>query len=385
MGGGQCAECQKKHVNGQLLRAKLAISEPGDAYEQEADRVAEQVMRISPADVSRRRNGSRTQPLVQRRASSGATGLAEVPPIIHEVLSSPGQSLEPRARAFFEPRFGQDFSQVRVHTDITAAESARAVNALAYTVGRDVVFGEGQYVPHTNEGRILIAHELTHVVQEPSSGLRAKPGLFAMGKRGDVHEWKAGAIAAQVASRETVDASFAQKPANHFSSSAVSLRRQAGANEPSDGSVGCTVGAGISSGTCSAYAANRWWLPFAYVNNATCACIETPNVPTAKCVRKFLQDRLATAPGWLKTAAALQKPNDNPLLPTYPAYQAFVQTFLAPRIYQDHVDAYVGCCCPSGPAAYPAWVGVTTVPLPCAGVGAAIRLFGSCHGTPGAW
>lgn len=114
MGGGQCAECQNKQVNGRLLQTKLAISGPGDVHEQEADRVAEQVLRMSPMDLSRRQRGNRTQSLVQRRPSSGATGLAEAPPIVHEVLTSPGQSLDPTTRAFFESRFGHDFSQVRV-------------------------------------------------------------------------------------------------------------------------------------------------------------------------------------------------------------------------------------------------------------------------------
>jgi hypothetical protein len=88
------------------------------------------------------------------------------PPIVHEVLRSPGQPLDEGTRAFMEPRFGQDFSQVRLHTDARAAESARAVNALAYTVGRDVVFGVGQYAPYTSPGQRLIAHELAHTVQQ---------------------------------------------------------------------------------------------------------------------------------------------------------------------------------------------------------------------------
>lgn len=66
-------------------------------------------------------------------------------------------------------------------------------------------------------------------------------------------------------------------------------------------------------------------------------------------------------------------------------YHLFVQAALTPRIYQDHVDAYRSCCCPSGPAAYPAWIGVTTAPLPCPTVGWSIRQFGSCNGTPGRW
>src|SRR5262249_51739086 len=82
------------------------------------------------------------------------------------VLRSPGRPLDASTRAFIEPRFGHDFSQVRVHTDTRAAESARSVNALAYTVGRNVVFGAGQYAPQSYAGRRLIAHELTHVIQQ---------------------------------------------------------------------------------------------------------------------------------------------------------------------------------------------------------------------------
>src|SRR5437899_1147878 len=102
---------------------------------------------------------------LQRRVSSQAEP-TEVPPIVHEVLRSPGQPLDPATRAFMEPRFGHDFSSVRVHTDAKAAESARAVNALAYTVGHDVAFGAAQYAPGTAVGRRLLAHELTHVMQQ---------------------------------------------------------------------------------------------------------------------------------------------------------------------------------------------------------------------------
>jgi hypothetical protein len=90
----------------------------------------------------------------------------ETPSVVREVLRSPGQPLDPATRAFFEPRFGHDFSQVRVHTDARAAESARAVNALAYTLGRDVVFGAGHYSPGTRSGQRLLAHELVHTVQQ---------------------------------------------------------------------------------------------------------------------------------------------------------------------------------------------------------------------------
>lgn len=101
-----------------------------------------------------------------RRSAANQEEPSSVPPIVHDVLRSPGKPLDAATRTFFEPRFGYDFSRVRVHADPKAAESARTVNALAYTVGADVVFGEGLYAPGTAGGRRLMAHELTHVVQQ---------------------------------------------------------------------------------------------------------------------------------------------------------------------------------------------------------------------------
>src|SRR5262245_27738529 len=102
---------------------------------------------------------------LQRRAADQA-GSSTGAPIVDEVLQAPGQPLDNATRAFMESRFGHDFSQVRVHTDARAAESAQAVNALAYTVGPEVVFGAGQYAPGTRAGHRLLAHELAHVVQQ---------------------------------------------------------------------------------------------------------------------------------------------------------------------------------------------------------------------------
>jgi hypothetical protein len=102
---------------------------------------------------------------LQRQATS-QTAPDVAPPIVYDVLRAPGQPLDTATRAFMEPRFGHDFSHVRVHTDAQAIESARAVNALAYTVGRDVVFGAGQYAPGTSTGQQLMTHELAHVVQQ---------------------------------------------------------------------------------------------------------------------------------------------------------------------------------------------------------------------------
>ena len=102
---------------------------------------------------------------LQRQAGRHADPTS-VPSIVHEVLRSSGQPLDPSTRVFMEPRFGHDFGAVRIHTDARAAESAQAVNALAYTVGQDVVFGAGQYAPGRTASRRLLAHELTHVVQQ---------------------------------------------------------------------------------------------------------------------------------------------------------------------------------------------------------------------------
>jgi hypothetical protein len=104
-----------------------------------------------------------------RASELGTQNSGAVPPIVHEVLRSSGQPLDAATRAFFEPRFAHDFSRVRVHTDARAVESARAVNALAYTVGPDVAFAASQYSPATSRGRQLLGHELAHVVQQGNS------------------------------------------------------------------------------------------------------------------------------------------------------------------------------------------------------------------------
>jgi hypothetical protein len=103
---------------------------------------------------------------LQRRFTAQAGSTSSVPPIVEDVLRSPGQPLDPATRDFMGSRLGQDFSQVRVHTGAKATYSALAVNALAYTVGRNVVFMAGKYAPGTRSGRRLLAHELTHVVQQ---------------------------------------------------------------------------------------------------------------------------------------------------------------------------------------------------------------------------
>ncbi len=158
------------------LQAKLRIGQPGDIYEHEADRVAEQVMmmhahvkRKSPEckDKLRRQPEKEEEETLQSKEVFGST--PQVAPELESSIYSlkgGGHPLPESTRAFMEPRFGHDFSQVRVHTDTKAAEAARVVNARAFTVGQDIIFGAGQYQPWTDSGKRLLAHELTHLGQQ---------------------------------------------------------------------------------------------------------------------------------------------------------------------------------------------------------------------------
>ena len=110
---------------------------------------------------------------LQRKATQPSTLSSqpyEIPSIVHEVLRSPGRPLDSATRAFMEPRFGYDFSRVRVHSDGPAAQSAHAVRALAYTVGQDIAFGKNEFAPDTERGPQLLAHELAHTVQQRDPG-----------------------------------------------------------------------------------------------------------------------------------------------------------------------------------------------------------------------
>ena len=163
-----------------VIRGKLVINEPRDKYEQEANYVSEQVMRMPEPQRQCACGGTcpkcQTQQLVQeherlrtKRVGSDDLGQTAAPPIISDVLRSFGQPLDAATRAYFEPRFGHDFSGVRVHTNPRAADSVRSVGALAYTVGPNVVFSAGRYDPSSTAGRQLLAHELTHVRQQAAA------------------------------------------------------------------------------------------------------------------------------------------------------------------------------------------------------------------------
>jgi Domain of unknown function (DUF4157) len=146
--------------------AGLHITEPDDASEREADRVADAVTADVPHFDWSFSNVGVVAP--RQRKSGGSERPDVAPAIVHEVLRAPGRPLDTKTGACLEPRFGRDLSQVRVHTDAKAAESAEAVHALAYTVGRDIVFGAAQFRPETRAGRRLLAHELSHVAQQQS-------------------------------------------------------------------------------------------------------------------------------------------------------------------------------------------------------------------------
>ena len=176
-----------------LIQTKLIVNQPGDEYEQEADRVAERVIRMPEPHMQRQVEEEeeeeeeeliQTKPLAEKstqlvhiqeeiaavqaeqtggRTLQVASGLAAQ---IDALLQSGGQPLPRETRAFFEPRFRRDFGQVRVHTGARAHQSAADMIAKAYTVGHHIVFAEGAYAPTTTEGRHLIAHELTHTIQQ---------------------------------------------------------------------------------------------------------------------------------------------------------------------------------------------------------------------------
>lgn len=174
--GGRCARCEDP----QRLQARLSVGARDDPLEREADRVADQVA-AGPAAPSLRA----AWPQVQRSAQGPADAAQAAPASVGRVLAGPGEALEPALGRDMAQRFGHDFSRVRVHCDAAAGQSAREVGAHAYTLGAHVVFGAGRFAPATQAGRWLLAHELTHVVQqsqasrlpEPAgSGGRSSPG-----------------------------------------------------------------------------------------------------------------------------------------------------------------------------------------------------------------
>ena len=152
---GECGECNKKR-----LQKKLSIGASNDPLEQEADRIADQVLAGSANSKV-----SKVPPRIQRFTGQSSREVDTVPVSVDRVLAGSGSPLDTALQQDMGQRFGHDFSQVRVHTGLAAEQSARDVHAHAYTVGHNIVFGAGGFAPRSHEGRKLLAHELTHVVQ----------------------------------------------------------------------------------------------------------------------------------------------------------------------------------------------------------------------------
>lgn len=166
-------------LNTGAIKAKLTISQPNDPDEQEADAVADRIMRMPDgvakppcptcaAGATPCPTCSEGQPSTIHRKTNSGTG-NHPSPAAHHVIGrlGPGHPLDKSTRAFFEPRFGSDLSHVRVHTGAQAEKTAKSISAKAFTIGPSIAFGIGQYAPESQEGRTLLSHELTHVTQQP--------------------------------------------------------------------------------------------------------------------------------------------------------------------------------------------------------------------------
>ncbi|HEV2830337.1 MAG TPA: DUF4157 domain-containing protein [Hanamia sp.] len=168
-----------------FIQPKLTINNPNDLYEQEADAMADKVMRMEQPGIQLKplpitsvqrkcAHCEEEEKKMQRKKMNDSETAADnnLESYIGN-LSNTGQSLPNEVRNFYEPRFGYDFSNVKVHTDTVAAKSAQSINALAYTSGDNIVFNSNQYSPNTDTGKRLLGHELTHVVQQ-GNGINKK-------------------------------------------------------------------------------------------------------------------------------------------------------------------------------------------------------------------
>ncbi|WP_077040225.1 DUF4157 domain-containing protein [Rhodococcus sp. MTM3W5.2] len=477
---GCCGACQSEERT-EGSQAGLKVGAPDGPHEVKADHVADQIVQRHEDEATELvGSGSGGNPVTDQigqpiagdgighKSVCGPAANADGIASTLDHTRGEGKPLHGKVRLQMENAFGVDFDNVRLHTDTRAAAMSRQLGAHAFTQGNDIYFGEGEFDATSQGGRRLLAHELTHTLQQRAGrGRQHRMDPAEAGESFDVqracgrteigsptgctgsseeppeHEGAryrftvncdsfrpgererlaaAGAAASKAGTALEVHgyASSEGDPAYNVDLScaravqAVSVLEGAGAvvahvysHGPVHGDPGlrrsvvvrhsvvhppvppptreCVPKAGIENSDCGRYAKETWWLPEAYVHNATCACKETPNDPTAKCVRKFLQDRLdqvdqakkAEAAQWLGALMTRRVSKD--------MYINFVQLELAPMIFKDHVDAYRECCCPSGPAPIEAWRGVTTLALPCSVVGESIRQFGSCHGTPGKW
>ena len=376
-----------------MIQTKLTIGQSNDRYEQEADRVADAVMRMPEPRLQRQIEpeeeemlqtkplAAQITPLIQRqiepeeeegeeeliqaKRTSGQTPHAT--PLLQTQIHSlrgGGQPLSPPLRNFFEPRFGHDFSRVRVHTDAKATESARAVNALAYTVGQDVVFGAGQYAPQTWAGQRLLAHELTHVVQQNNT--------TASTKAGQIHQANSSqrSLEVEADSNSRVIESGGSVSVNLITSNKSIMRAPPGQTAPlTPSSLPYDATYAPSAAHCAIYQSPlaRTWFTYSYRNNAECACLNTPDEPHNNCVRKCLQAKMVAHMAWLSRAGAAL-----PL--TFP----LEADPMCHDMWEQHVECYRECGCNNEFINYPIFSVMCRMPFPCLIVGGSISWFNAC-------
>ncbi len=356
---------QRLYKSGKL-QAALKIGQPNDPYEQEADRVADRVVRMpepGTVEISAQSNGRSVQRVcapcaqeyaaakrenravmranlcpkcaeeeslkIQRKSEASVSSASPVPDNFVSSLGA-GQPLDFATRAYFEPRFGMDFSSVRLHTNSRATESASSINALAYTLGNDVVFGAGQYQPETAQGKRLLAHELTHVVQQTIPNTSSK----------------------------------------HPTNISPMIQRQNQQSFPYDSAYG------PSSNNCAAYQSTlaRNFLTWTYRHNATCACENTPNNPKNNCVRKCLQVKMnAFLSGLNRSGAVIGSCIDPFGLLNFTCPEPYCRD-----LYNHHVECYRECGCTGAFIAYPAFWFMCEAPYPCFFVKKSIAWTNAC-------
>ena len=177
-------------ATGGVLQAKLSVTAAGDAYEQEADKMAQQVVNGQPNQAAVQRAGEEDElamkrDFIQRAGEEDELAMKRTDPAgafdvggdLEQTIQAErggGQAMPDQSRSFFENGFGQDFSGVRVHTDQTSDALNRSLSAKAFTVGSDIFFRSGEYNPEGQAGKELLAHELTHVVQQGGAKVQKK-------------------------------------------------------------------------------------------------------------------------------------------------------------------------------------------------------------------
>ncbi len=220
---------------GRLIQAKLQIDDPHDEYERQADSVAEAVTQpvtdhastagtpaAKPAAIQRQRKECEEEQNQGIRAKTISGAAAPVNASLESHVSSlqgRGEPLATDLRSYFEPRMGANFGDVHIHRDAGAAEAAQSLNALAFTAGRDIVFGAGQYVPGTLAGKKLLAHELTHVVQQRGATFPISDGRLNLDPNHSDAEREARGIVNEVTAEPSHSAT---RPSAKPSSSVIS-------------------------------------------------------------------------------------------------------------------------------------------------------------------